>query len=205
MNYYHNLIKNFLLEVGVIEKEEQFKISKLHNFEQCIYNILKDDKTEVHEFTYDKLYIFRISQSEERVIKSITNYDYLVKHNHKVIKTFCLDNGIDVFCSNEKCEHYKYCKRDFCIGYDKGFEHTMMDDLDEMYGSRSMHEKLYTEFRHLVKRKTSISYKKFAWICADTNYNYVRFNDKSFNNDKDGFVDDFIEKFASEIYRKDDK
>jgi len=83
MDYYYDKIADILLENHIIEKREDFKISKLHYFEYCIEKMLKDIdnklKDTMYEFTYDSKFVFKILLSFDAVKDLITNQDYRIK------------------------------------------------------------------------------------------------------------------------------
>jgi len=184
MSYYHDFIKNFLLETRIICREEQFEIAKLHNFEQCIQSITINRDDSIYEFTYNEFFIFKISRCQHKLRQSVKNHYHLIKCNHQIESFFRLSNDKDFF---------------FII-YDKQFPHTMMDEIDEIYDDMRQYPKLYKEFRQAVRNKTGISYKKFSQLCSHTEYNYSSFNNYSFERDKEAFITHFINQFSKDIY-----
>ena len=83
MDYYYDKIADLLLENHFIEKRENFKISKLHYFEYCIENLLKDIdnklKDTMYEFTYDSKFVFKILLSFDAIRDLLSDYDYSIK------------------------------------------------------------------------------------------------------------------------------
>ena len=168
IDYFYGEVRDFLLSMGIIQKESQFKISKLNYFEHCIESVLRNLNTDdVYEFTYGSL-IFKVSAS----IAQLTHYYQ--------VHTIYLD------------EHYRTA---FFIAYDKYVMEQMFDDIDDYYTSLKEHSFLYKEFKQALKDRMAISLKAFKNICKHhQQFRYRNFNYNHYKENKEVYINDFISK-----------